>query len=75
MAQENAAIKQTPGFSLKLGTKVKVFNELHKHDKRRSAVREEVFEVIGIEANAVKVRGMTSGVELVMPRTKITPLA
>jgi hypothetical protein len=74
IAQENAVIRQAPGFSLKVGTKVKVFNELHRHDKRRSVVREEVFEVIGIEANAVKVRGMSSGVELVMPRTKITPI-
>jgi hypothetical protein len=74
IAQDNAAITQTQGFRLAVGTKVKVYNELHQFDKRRTPVREEIFEVIETGGHAVKVRGISSGVVLEMPRSKMCPL-
>ena len=68
VVSDNESIQHTPGFNIKIGSIVKLFNPKETLIKRRSVVRDELYRVTERIGARYHVRGLESNEEIIVPR-------
>ena len=73
MKADNWNITNQPGFMLRKGTEIKVYNDNDKMNKRRSVVRPGIYTVVKFDKGKYKVKNNHGKITKV-PRFKIAPI-